>query len=108
MEKNKKTLWLLEDDPVIQMLVSAFLLKFMDFNFSLQTVSSAKEVLAKDGDIILSDQHGVDLEFLEINNAILITMSSDKKLKVDLYKPFTMRELKNVLEKKSTFLKKAS
>lgn len=103
---NKKTFWLLEDDMLIQMVVSTSIVKnFPDYK--IKVVETASDVKAQAGDIILSDQIGVDIDRLEVNGAYLITMSGDTSLSVDLKKPFKGKDLVAVINSKFPELKVA-
>jgi hypothetical protein len=97
---TKSIFWLLEDDEMTQMVVSSYVLKFLSLKYTLKVVTSAKEIIAKSCDIILSDQHGVDVESLNSNGALLITMSGNKNLKVDVWKPFRSKDLEKILNDK--------
>lgn len=99
----KNTFWLLEDDMLIQMVVSTSIVKNFP-QFKIKVVESAKDVFAQPGDIILSDQIGVDLEYLNPNGAYLISMSGDKSLNVDLVKPFKSKDLILAIESKCSSL----
>ena len=97
---KKKNFWLLEDDDMTQFVVSSYIMNFLSMDYVLRVVASAKEITAEPGDIILSDQHGVDIEKLRPNGALVISMSGNKGIIVDIHKPFRSKQLEEVLSKK--------
>jgi hypothetical protein len=103
-----KTFWLLEDDDMTQMVVSSYVLKFMQQNYTLKVVASAKDIKAQPHDIILSDQQGVDLQYLNPNGAVVISMSGNKSLMVDIQKPFKAKELSLIIAQKTEAHKKVA
>ena len=102
------TFYIVEDTESLSASISCYALMFVPRVYSIQNVSSCKDCFPKPGDFVLLDQNGVDLDCFSPNGAMVITMSGDPSLNVDLKKPFKVKELKNIIQNKIKLLNKAA
>lgn len=101
-----KTFYIVEDTESLSASISCYALMFVPSGYSISTVSSCKLISPKEGDFVLLDQNGVDIDLFTPNGAMVITMSGDPSLSVDLKKPFRVKELKTIIDNKMKKLDK--
>ena len=96
-----KYFFIVEDGGTLATILTTHLVMMLPPEYKIVTVDNCADVKSNPGDIILCDQNGVNLEALHANGATLITMSGDTSLDVDLHKPFSYKDLKNIINAKT-------
>lgn len=97
MSNNQPIFWIVEDIPDLATILTCQLMLALPSYYVIKTVHTCKDVKSSPYDIILCDQNGVDLDYLNTNGAFLITMSGDHNLKPTLVKPFAFKDLQSLI-----------
>lgn len=98
LQKDRPTIWIVEDDPEICCLFSDLLITHD--KFYIVCVEDAGRVLAKKGDLIFLDLHGTRARNLPPSDAQIITMSGDSTREPDLEKPFHLSAVRDILDRR--------
>lgn len=97
-----KYFFIVEDGGTLATILTTHLVMMLPPGYKIVSVDNCEDVKSNLGDIILCDQNGVNLAALKANGATVITMSGDSNLDVDLHKPFSYKDLKNIINKKTS------
>lgn len=93
----QKNFWIVEDGDGLSQNIGCYALMFLPTGYCIRSVSSCKKFYPGPDDIVLLDQHGVDIDQFKDNGCIVITMSGDPELSVELRKPFKVKALKEMI-----------
>lgn len=90
-------IWIIEDDEQLRDIIYQAL---RPLSTRIVLCDEVKMIDPNAGDLVLMDMHGTQSHLLKSNGAHIIRMTGDPGLPADLYKPFGLDELVNLVERK--------